>query len=492
MPNNQTPKIDPQLNPNINAQINSGGIRDAINESAQHIAEQLAAAEKRRKEIENLQNKVDRIVVLMMENRSFDQMLGWLGPARGGLTGNERNHEKVYADGSPDVSSPSYTVQAANDTAFAFVDPKHASVTTVHEQIGGGRMSGFVQAFRVTKDERSHSHVSGQTSRYDWRRATLDMPMRYFTRNAVPTYAFFSDEFAVCSQYFCSVPSGTWPNRLFFYAGTCNGQLGNGDVLHPNDTYHDNMPGQLFVDQLTQAGVSWKIYTHTFAWLNLFPDRGAADNNTRSFSHFADDCEAGTLPKVTLIDPNWIDVGVISRANDDHAPADVANGQNFVADIYRALCSQPGGFGRTLFVVTYDEHGGWYDHVAPPATIGNNGAGLHEDSASCGFESYGVRVPTFVVSPFIPKQSTFTTVLDHCSLHATITRTFCPMKSPLSQRVAKANSLSDLLSLSAARTMPVMAATRSLQQSHNDAPATYALDHDDRGFRAWVAKQQAG
>ncbi|MEQ1566894.1 MAG: alkaline phosphatase family protein [Myxococcota bacterium] len=465
MPN--LPKIRPGLVPDLDLRP----LGDRVSALA---ADVLARAQAAQRERETLQQKVDRVVIVMLENRSFDHLLGWLGPARGGLVGDESNRDGVLADGTPDPATVEREVRPVSDTGFLQVDPGHSS-GRVAKQLAG-QNQGFVADFIALKGLQSDGRVKGPISRGDWRDAPVDTPMCTLTREALPTYAFFADQFAVCARYFCSVPTGTWPNRMFLYAGTANGELTNGSVVGESE-YRQRMPRKLFVDQVP----SWRIYDHGFAWLNLFPDRTLFSNPTRLFSRFDADCKAGDLPEVVLIDPNVADVGIEGRANDDHAPADLIEGQVLVRSVYESLRSQPGGWGRTLLVVTYDEHGGLYDHVVPPPAP-SNGTVLAEVPGQGSWPTtYGPRVPALVVSPYVPLGSTSMELLDHCSVHATVTRRFSS-EGPLTARVAAATSLASLLTLDAPREMPPCPPITS---ARSRAPLVERYDDDD-GLREWV------
>jgi phospholipase C len=161
--------------------------------------------------------------------------------------------------------------------------------------------------------------------------------------------------------------------------------------------------------------------------------------------NFLDDAKDGKLPAVSWIDPNFVDVSFIGPAgsNDDHPPSDIKAGQELVLKTYAALVNGP-KWRKTMLVVTYDDHGGFFDHVHPPAAKDDRPA----------FRRYGVRVPAFVVSPFTPRASVSSVVYDHTSIIKTILLRFCAKSGripDMGARVANANHLGATLSLAQAR-----------------------------------------
>ena len=392
---------------------------------------------------EVLRRRVDRIVVLMLENRSFDHLLGWLGPQNGGLSGAESNPK---AEDLEETWVPSEVVYErvrvfrVFDTSLP-ISPPHANKATV-DQIRGGAMDGFLRRFAQSRGEEIalYPPFEGHSSEH--------IPMACYGPAAVPAYRHLVQHHTVCSRYHSSVPAGTWPNRMYLYAGSSNGLFNNGKAVPRDDAYDALMPKRLLVDLLDGAGVDWCAYAHGFAWLQLFPGRRTGwGKHTRDYlRHFRRDCKDGTLPPVVFVDPNWSDVGYEARANDDLAPADLMNGQRLVAEVYNALLELPAAQReRTMFVVTYDEHGGFFDHVPPPPVIGYVAAETDPD-----FATYGVRVPALVVSSYAPS-GVSGTLFDHASLHATIHRRFLPGVRLLSGRAQVADTFGALLTLAAPR-----------------------------------------
>ena len=372
--------------------------------------------------------QIKHIVVLMMENRSFDHMLGYLTtdgmPDVDGLTGQESNL---------DVDGTVVTTWELGDNQTAFhipgtpaadksLDPCH-SPACVAEQVAGGN-AGFVKNFVTQKKPPAA-----------WRR----LPMGHYTADQLPVYDHLARQFCVCDAWHSSIPGDTWPNRLYSVAGAAGPSVAS---QHPffQDLVNTvgasalaNIPlfdQAAFTRQLDDA--QWRWYSHDPATLRAADGtyRDPLDFKTDNFSYFdrkavslatqgaeallvgqdsfLDDAAKGNLRDISWIDPNFIDLSVLDpNSNDDHPPSDVLAGQQLVLDVYNALVNSP-NWGDTLLVITYDEHGGFYDHVAPPPV--NDGS---------GFATYGLRVPAIVVGPRV-KNFVCHDFFDHTALIKTI------------------------------------------------------------------------
>ena len=411
-------------------------------------------------------DKVEHIVVLMLENRSFDHMLGYLS-----LEGARSDIDGLRAEFANEHNGRRYPIYHLDTTAIAD-DPDH-SAASVDLQIGGGAMNGFVTSFADTLARRGIK--DGDPARV----------MGYYSAPDVPVYDHLAREFAVCDRWFSSVPGATWPNRLYAISGQA---AGSRDDLPHNRPPLYNRPS--FVRHLDAHDITWRWYSFEAGTLRFADahytlghhDRFAFFSTTnlswrtaieRVDSHaasFLEDAARGTLPSVAWIDPNFSNFNPIGfQPNDDHAPADIKDGQELVLAIYHALATGP-QWEKTLLVIFYDEHGGFFDHVAPP--------GVADDDPQL-FGRYGVRVPALAVSPWIEPGSVSSTVFDHTSIIKTILQRFCPdaLNEPeqhhgllararragrphyLGTRVAHAHDLGELLT----RTTP------------RPAPARYAL-----------------
>lgn len=334
---------------------------------------------------------IDHIVVVMMENRSFDHYFQKLP---------ESGQEDVEV--APDTFSnpgPDQTAVApARDTQLCFVDTNH-EWTGTHMQINGGKMDGF-----VTTNENWHEvPVHGTLDMISGRRA-----MTYYTAEDLPFYYWLANEFAIADHYHSSVAGPTWPNRMFLYAATSFGAVHNSFVE----------PDKLLFDYLDMRQVDWKIYVSTTAGAAIFTlkflDYKKAGHVFTIDDYFAD-AAAGTLPQVAFVDPGIAREGY--GANDEHPPAIAMLGENFSASVIDALTKSP-NWDRSALFLTYDEHGGLYDHVVPPPACAPDDIApkFEQGDAEGGFDELGVRVPLIVVSPYAKKHFVGHKTYDHTSI----------------------------------------------------------------------------
>jgi phospholipase C len=364
--------------------------------------------------------RVEHIVVVMLENRSFDHFLGYLysdsgnvspaGDPFAGLTGKE---SCPGPDGNP-VST--YPVIAENPHAYFMpgADPGEGYSNTNYQLFGTttapapgatATMEGFVTNYAqaIASDHNDGWAVVAGTA--------PSMIMGCFSPSALPVLSGLARGFAVCDHWFASVPTMTMPNRAFVNAGTSQG--------HMDDQTKSFTVPSIF-GLLGDHGVSWKIYGYDRRPLTAmdFPDTDQAPAaNIGLFTDFQADAGAGTLPAYAFVEPSWSSTG-----NSQHPNYNIAAGEQFLLDVYRALRGGP-AWASTLLIVTYDEHGGCYDHVPPPwgATPPDSSVG----EFGFDFTRFGVRVPTVLVSPLVPAGTVFRVPeggapLDHTSVLATI------------------------------------------------------------------------
>ncbi len=361
---------------------------------------------------------IRHVVVLMLENRSFDCMLGNLypsGPGFDGLRGNERNiwHRP---DGSQQVievwQDPSLTARTV-----CIPDPDPGELfTDIQMQIHGlpnGRsvdagavvMGGFVDNYMRQKETTPP--------------ASPQAVMHYFTPDQVPVISELGRAFGVSDRWHASAPCQTWPNRFFAHTGTANGYINNAPSHFPYRM-------ETVFQRLTGAGQSWRIYFHDIAQAGTLAGLwGDVLTHFRWFEDdFASDTAAGRLPAYSFIEPRFFtDVVGGNVPNDAHPPHNVAYGEALVADVYNAVRGGP-GWRETLLVITYDEHGGCFDHVLPPPATPPGG----QTPDGFDFGTFGVRVPAVIVSPYVRPGSVIRpagpTPFDHTSIIATLRRLF--------------------------------------------------------------------
>ena len=387
-------------------------------------------------------DQIDHIVVLMLENRSFDNILGALSlpPAQGGLGRGDVNG--LRGGESNQYNGASYPVFPYASTTFRD-GPCHESAC-VERQLRHDN-GGFAFDFEgVRKNE------------------PIGAVMGYYPIAMLPIYEFLSKEFVVCDRWHASVPGPTWPNRLYSLAGQSDGQ-------HNNSMPHVGYGLKTIFEHLHDFGVSWGYYAHdrVFSFLRVFR-RFLASNEIRAFGQFYRDAAAGTLPSVAWLEPEF-GTRPGSVSNDDHPPGDLLPGQRLVGKVYDALRASP-AWPRTVFILTYDEHGGLYDHVVPPAAA--------DDRSD--FRQYGLRVPAFLISPLVPGGAVADQLLDHTSILKTILERFCRRDGQIPSmgvRTDHAASIWESLTLAAPRDTPQSAPDVSLAppaQLATAAPSTAA------------------
>lgn len=400
--------------------------------------------------------KIDHIVILMQENRSFDQVLGYLSREKinpkvdGLLPPDDANHDKQvnFFKGVPflpqlaDAAEPP-RIRATAWPLFTGVNgtivsgPCH-DTSCVRSQMDN--MGGFVSDFADRVGEPPPNAAVNPN---------LRLVMDYFNGEQLKFYDLLASEFSICDRWYTTHPGPTWPNRFVLLTGDLNkDSLGNVEL--DNTDVKNLVPVQTptLFDILNDLGVSWRIFEHGLSFARVFKNLTFDITNILPFddptSGFEASARNGSLPQVTFIEPDYID---LPPGNDDHPPADMCGGQVLVERIVKALVDSP-TWDKTLFIITYDEHGGFYDHRQPPtvpAAQALRGGGV----------TLGPRVPTFFVSPLIPRGEVFFgrddtgRFFEHTSIGATILRRFSGNHRPphISPRLDAARDLREVLTL---------------------------------------------
>ena len=347
--------------------------------------------------------KIKHVVVLMLENRSFDNLLGHLYPKSDrfdGLSGNEFNLDLTgqrvpvnnLSGTSADVLTtpdpdPGEQWTDINEQLFETTSPAAGAVPT---------MGGFV---------RNYLNQKTKTGRYDAHRI-----MHYFTPEQVPVISQLARQFAISDRWFASAPTQTWPNRFFVHTGTANGYENNAPPHFPYlmPTIFDRL-------QAMDPANGWRIYFHDVPQSASLANLWKIRTRFSWYSTFRDHAAKGTLPSYAFIEPDYLPY--LGSQNDLHPPTSVAAGERLLADVYNSLRQGP-AWTSTLLIVTFDEHGGCYDHVPPPAAVPPS----RSPSTPFNFDRYGVRVPALIISPYVPEGSivrsrgreTLRPYLDHC------------------------------------------------------------------------------
>ena len=366
---------------------------------------------------------IDHIVVLMQENRSFDHTLGYLSLPyeQGGM-----NRKDVDGLKGGEINSfngriiPSFRL-AAGDTIFSpgpRIDAAHTAV-----QINGGKMHGFV---------RSQGEAYGL--------GTAHRVMGYHTADNLPTYDSLARDFAIGHRWFASHPGASLPNRFYELTGRLNiDEWGAWEYENPS-TLRPVFTETIF-DHLTERGVSWANFEHFYSFARFFERYTFDSEHIVSFTDpvkgFAALAKSGNLPSVSFIEPHYMDYPPDSFC--DEPPSDIRKGQLFTRELVETLVASP-KWDKTLLLIIYDEHGGFYDHVPPRPAVNVSPEML---------DITGVRVPCFVISPWVRGGSVFgsdTLYFDHTSILKTIARRFLSDHPPyMGARYAAAHDLSEVL-----------------------------------------------
>src|SRR5271157_747311 len=424
---------------------------------------------------------IKHIFVLMMENRSFDHMLGFAGLAgTDAKTGQPTRAEDLVnnAQFNVDPADPGTKVLAAGPAELKIYppdpDPGHEFKNALIQLCGANSIypdpttkkyppinnSGFIASYRVSSAP------------------TPAKIMKCFSPDQVPVLTTLAREFALCDHWFASIPGPTWPNRFFVHAASSGGlddspssfQDLTSTLLHG----YSFQNGTIY-DRLDAKGLDWTVFMgddlpQVFAIQGMTEAR--LEGHFKDFDDFdkvVNDPHFST-PYV-FIEPSYGNIlpltpGDYTCGSSQHPLDDVTRGERLIKKVYETIRNSP-LWNESILLVTYDEHGGFYDHVAPPATTSPGDRIMDNDNNHHNFDfaQLGIRVPAIAISPLIPRGTIDHTVYDHSSLLATVESLFGI--NPLTNRDKQANSLNHLLSLTAPRT---------------DAP-TGLPDPPDSGFR---------
>ena len=347
---------------------------------------------------------VNHIVVLMQENRSFDHYFAL-------LHGRDIDHPSRHASNPSPLGG---TVEIFHQRNYCLVTDLDHSWNGTHREWNGGAMDGFAIENAEPVD------TNGSRT------------MGYYRKRDIPFYHRLYRTFAMSDRHFCSVLGPTFPNRHYLLSATSAGHIRNDLVVATHTS---------IFERLDAAGVSWKIYQSDLAFGLLYAYVQAHSANVRPIAEFYTDAAAGTLPQVAFVDPIFL--GDETNQNDEHPPNNVQLGQAFVAGIVDAMFTSPLWTDSALFI-TYDEHGGFFDHVPPPPACVPDATppNLQPGDVPGAFDRYGIRVPFVVVSPFSRKRYISHTVSDQTSVLRFIeTRFDLPA---LTNRDANADPLLDM------------------------------------------------
>ena len=417
---------------------------------------------------------IEHVVVLMLENRSFDHLLGRMThPKVNGIVNAQGKPNPAYYNEWVNASGKTIRDTVGSDAPFdvvlkdkrGFGGPSH-SFPSATLQIYANKlppsaaalakpapMSGFVSSY--LNQLKTDVKVANPTD------DEVRLPITSFKANDLPTLWQLAGEFCVCDNWFSDLPGPTEPNRLFTHAATSMGLTFNpwGDMPITARTVYD---------ELDKAGRDWAFFYFDLSDSDNFPALKKRVDRVLKFDAFLQKAHTGSLPAYSFLCPRYNDKPP-NNCNSQHPPYDVRWGEHFIADVYEALRGGP-LWNKTLLIVTWDEFGGFYDHVSPPTTGVSNPDGHNAPSPEVqalankkpkykyattepeyhfDFQRLGVRVPALLVSPWIAKGMVDSTRYQHTSIMATLRDLYGI--GTLTKRDAEAKSFSKVLSLSSPR-----------------------------------------
>ena len=353
-------------------------------------------------------DQIDTIVIVLMENRTFDHMLGYLSHPGYGKRANVEGQQADsawlarFTNEQNGVTQAPFHIQRLDMTD----DPKHERAN-FEVQLGAPFRAGV--AYPMTGFMHNYAADPGLPA------VAYGEVMGFFTPNEIPITAFLAENFAICDHWFASIPTSTQPNRL----------MAMGGFTKTDNTFTSTVPDQDLVydwcGRQNKRRVQWRVYHEGWPFfmvmsrwrLQILADGIAGRNQFRDLSSLQQDfTHDADFPQVVFIEPKYTsDHFSPPVPSDDHAPSSVSGGQGFLRRVYCALTANPDRWKRTVMIVTYDEGGGHFDHVSPPEL-----KTVIVESNAPPFETLGLRVPTLIVSPLVKPRSVFKGLLDHTSI----------------------------------------------------------------------------
>jgi phospholipase C len=427
---------------------------------------------------------IEHIFVIMLENRSLDHLLGFSqiqgtdpsgNPTKiDGLTGKESN-----------LSPEGATVMVSSPADFLMdIGPGH-EFSDVKEQLcgkGNTYSSPSPSPGQIDPSINNSGYVSNY-GRYDPKNPGA--VMKSFSSAQLPILTTLAREFAICDHWFSSMPGPTWPNRFFVHAASSGGLDDSPSlsrefksILYEGFKF-DN--GTIY-DQLNNEKHDWMIYCDDEfpQALSIAGMHAHFDNHFRPYKQFKQDLNDPKFSKsYVFIEPDYhAFTGKFRGGNSQHPTDDITSGEWLLKEVYESIRNSP-HWEKSLLIVTYDEHGGFYDHVVPPATV------HPRDSTSPGnnhnnfdFRQLGVRVPTVVISPLVQKGTIDHTTYDHTSVLATVEKLL--KLGNLTKRDGTARDVNHLLKLKTPRTdtpqtLPIPAVSGYVHKEESENPILIRL-----------------
>jgi phospholipase C len=352
----------------------------------------------------SMADPIEHVIVLMMENCSFDRMLGRLPGVDGVDPATRRTN--------PDFPSQTAIAQAVTTEPNMALDPEH-DLDDCLRQISGP-CQGFVADFA--------QHYPQSTA------GLRNEIMGYYTPDFLNVLYTLGSSFLTCDHWYSSLPGPTWPNRFFVHSGTSLGHTTMPDgIFHPDVHCYDQ---PTVYQRLSEVGISWSIYFGDFPQSIVMTEQWKYPEHYHGMNQFYADAAGAeaSFPQYCFIEPTYFG----KLQDDQHPPSNIKRGEQLIANVYNALRSNQSLWEKSLLVILYDEHGGFYDHVEPPAAVPPD-----DNVKEFSFAQYGVRVPAILVSPWV-NAGVAQDVFDHTSLLKYVTDKWG--LGPLGNRVASVGS----------------------------------------------------
>lgn len=375
-------------------------------------------------------DNIKTIVLLMFENRSFDNMLGHLSYAKinknaDGLKAPLSQYENIYNT----TGYNPFSIKADTQLSGDLPHEKEWVAAQLNKNAANGKfsMDGFVKAYMEFTGAPPNNKPD---------------PLGFYTAAQVPITSFLANTYCTCDKFFASLPTSTQPNRTMAFCGDTS--------IYSTKTQLIDATGNIF-DWMENAGIKWRVYHDGLSFFVLYNQlwKYVLGKNFRDYESLYADFQSessDSFPEVIIVEPSYQDAPHFGsdQPNDNHPPLAVGFGEEFLRRTYEAIICNPARWGNTLMIVYYDEHGGFYDHQPPPPigyTVKGNG--------NFKFDSLGVRIPAMLISPFVERASVSSLLFDHTALLQLLAEKFTPGK-PYSatvenRRVAGINSISSAL-----------------------------------------------
>ena len=352
-------------------------------------------------------DNIKTIVLVMFENRSFDNMLGHLSYAKvnknvNGLTSPLSQYQNIYNTTGYNPFSIKSDIQLSTDLPHE----KEWVAAQLNKNTANGKysMDGFVNAYMEFTGAPPNNKPD---------------PLGFYTAAQVPITSFLANTYCVCDNFFASLPTSTQPNRTMAFCGDTS--------IDHTKLQLISAAGNIF-DWMENAGVKWRVYHDGLSFFVMYDKlwKHVLGKNFRDYESLYADFQSETddsFPEVIIVEPSYQDAPHFGsdQPNDNHPPLAVGFGEEFLRRTYEAVISNPTRWGNTLMIVYYDEHGGFYDHEPPPAigyTVTGNG--------NYKFESLGVRIPAILISPYVERNSVNSMLFDHTSVLQLLAEKFTP------------------------------------------------------------------